>query len=795
MLDNPKVTFIVPIYNTEKYLKQCLDSILSQTLKEIEVICIDDASTDDSAVIIRKYSENDDRVKCVFLKESRSALVARKIGVELAKGEYILFVDSDDYIEKNTCNDLYNKISELKVEILQFNSIIENCANASESRIRANEKMIEPYCNYLYDDDIFNYCFKKKKYSITLWNKIFSTKLCKKAFSYISEEYLPKAQDVYTYFIISFFAKSYFGWNSKKYYHYCFGRGTTGASIITLDIFRRYCLQANVVSELKKFALKMNISNDANEIIEKFFKQWINECILLWFDKISENDQEEANKILFTYWKKREILNILSQKYYYQRAQIAEKIINSKSCDLVKNKENKNIAIYYYRYTIGGIQRVISELIKLYKNMGFNVILITDEKNGRNEFFIDDDVNWVTIKNWKTVNKNNIQERNINWIQIIKKYDIDMVIYHAWTSPLLLWDILSLKFNNVKVVVQTHSIFSYSLISFNKDFSILPRVLKLADGIVTLSKVDWLFWKCFNSNVCYIQNPIDKKLLNANRSNGINKSIVWVGRFSNEKQPWEAIKIMELVVKVIPDAVLYMIGDGDNNILEKYKKNIINKKLENNIKLMGFQNNVYSFYEKSSIYLLTSIYEGFPMTILEAKAHGLAIVMYKMPYLENTTKDDGVISVANYTQAANKIINLLNDKNEWKFYSSKSWENFRIISNYDYVEAWEKVLSLNFITDNIKDFVNDKNYSRLMNTIVEHYRLGWEKNNVNINNLRKLISNGNENIDILVENTKKSKLLVFYCNVYRMFFTVYDYYRKNGISATIKKCKEKLVES
>ena len=160
---------------------------------------------------------------------------------------------------------------------------------------------------------IFLIIVLRKKYSITLWNKIFSTKLCKKAFSYISEEYLPKAQDVYTYFIISFFAKSYFGWNSKKYYHYCFGRGTTGASTITLDIFRRYCLQANVVSELKKFALKMNISNDVNEIIEKFFKQWINECILLWFDKISENDQKEANKILFTYWKKRDFKYLITK--------------------------------------------------------------------------------------------------------------------------------------------------------------------------------------------------------------------------------------------------------------------------------------------------------------------------------------------------------------------------------------------------------------------------------------------------------------------------------------------------
>lgn len=785
-----KISVIIPVYNTEIYLRQCIESVLNQTLREIEIICIDDASTDASSEIIKEYSQIDDRFKGIFFTESKSALVARKKGVEEAQGDYILFLDSDDYIEKDTCKDLYNKILEEKVEILQFNSVIENCANISENRIKSNEKILKPYCKKLENEEVFNGCFRKKYYSITLWNKIFSSKLCKKAFKYIPDSYLPKAQDLFTYFVISFFAKSYLGWDSKAYYHYCFGRGVTGSEIITIDIFKRYCMQVKVVDALNEFSVKMNINDDVQKIIENYFQQWINECVLLWHDKVNENDLKNATEILFNSWNRNDLLKIISKKYYYQRSQIAE---NLKLYKFSENSDKpvKTVGIYYYRYTIGGVQRVIMELIKLYQEMGYNVVLITDEKYNKNEFPIDNNIDWININNWKNINKDNIKDRIDNWIKILKKYDIDMLVYHAWTSPLLLWDILALKLNGSKVVVHTHSVFSYSMISYNRDFSIIPKVVSLADGVITLSKVDKLFWKAFNDNVVLIQNPIDKRLVNVNKSTGDKKIILWVGRFSNEKQPWEAIKIIELVAKVIPDAMLYMIGDGDNNILEKYQKNIINKHLENNIKLLGFQNNVYEYYEQASVYLLTSVYEGFPMTILEAKAHGLPIVMYKMPFLENAGSEEGVLSTKNYINAAQEIIDLLGNNEKWKMYSDRALNNFRSISDYDYLKIWNNILSLKFSLINYDDSINEKTYKILMNTIIEHYRIGWEKTNNNILNLKKFVNNN----DSLSCARKEANIKGFLYNCMKLFPKVKNYYKNNGLKATIKKCKEKIMEN
>lgn len=116
-----KVSVIVPIYNSEKYLKRCLDSLIGQTLDDIEIILINDGSTDNSEGIIQEYVEKyKDKIKYISQKNSGQA-VARNIGIKVATGEYIAFVDSDDYIEKDTYEILYNKATENKCDILCFN--------------------------------------------------------------------------------------------------------------------------------------------------------------------------------------------------------------------------------------------------------------------------------------------------------------------------------------------------------------------------------------------------------------------------------------------------------------------------------------------------------------------------------------------------------------------------------------------------------------------------------------------------------------------------------------------------
>ena len=101
-----KVSVIVPVYNVEKYLRQCLDSIINQTLKEIEILCINDGSTDSSPEILKEYEEKDSRIK-IINKKNAGLSAARNQGLELAKGEYVSFIDSDDWINETFCEALY----------------------------------------------------------------------------------------------------------------------------------------------------------------------------------------------------------------------------------------------------------------------------------------------------------------------------------------------------------------------------------------------------------------------------------------------------------------------------------------------------------------------------------------------------------------------------------------------------------------------------------------------------------------------------------------------------------------
>ena len=99
-MDNPKVSIIVPVYNVESYLAQCLDSLIEQTLTDIEILCLDDGSTDGSPELLDAYAAKDARIRALH-RENCGVAETRNVGVGLARGEYILFVDSDDYIAKD----------------------------------------------------------------------------------------------------------------------------------------------------------------------------------------------------------------------------------------------------------------------------------------------------------------------------------------------------------------------------------------------------------------------------------------------------------------------------------------------------------------------------------------------------------------------------------------------------------------------------------------------------------------------------------------------------------------------
>jgi len=131
---NKKVSIIIPVYNVEKYIRQCLDSILQQTLKDIEIIIIDDGSTDNSKEIVDEYQSLWDNVM-VFHKENGGQGSARNVGLQYATGEYIYFMDSDDYLEKNALESLYEEAHSKKLDILLFGAVIFTEEDALNDRM------------------------------------------------------------------------------------------------------------------------------------------------------------------------------------------------------------------------------------------------------------------------------------------------------------------------------------------------------------------------------------------------------------------------------------------------------------------------------------------------------------------------------------------------------------------------------------------------------------------------------------------------------------------------------------
>ena len=118
-MNSPKVSIIVPVYNVEKYLRCCMDSLLNQTLKDIEIILVDDESPDHCHTMCDEYAKQDHRVKVVHKKNGGLGF-ARNSGLEIAAGEFVAFVDSDDYVELNTYQKLYALATDTKADVVYF---------------------------------------------------------------------------------------------------------------------------------------------------------------------------------------------------------------------------------------------------------------------------------------------------------------------------------------------------------------------------------------------------------------------------------------------------------------------------------------------------------------------------------------------------------------------------------------------------------------------------------------------------------------------------------------------------
>ena len=219
MIKNIKVSVIVPIYNIEEYLKQCIESIISQTHNNLEIILVDDGSTDSSGQICDKYAKKDNRI-IVIHKVNGGLVSARKAGLDIAIGDYIAFVDGDDWIEPNMyefCLNLLLKEGAEFVDSGYYEEIEESgsCKNHPLNNLISNSdlKIVKKWiCEWMRNSAL---CPIRS----TIWSKLYRATLIKKAYFFVPDD-LSKGEDLICFINLVILLKEKICVTSKIFYHY-----------------------------------------------------------------------------------------------------------------------------------------------------------------------------------------------------------------------------------------------------------------------------------------------------------------------------------------------------------------------------------------------------------------------------------------------------------------------------------------------------------------------------------------------------------------------------------------------
>lgn len=726
-VDNDKgiqISIVIPIFNSEKYLRRTLESIRVQDESSIEIICIDDCSTDDSFQIIEEYSNKDGRFRCIRNDANLGTHISRIKGMESSKGRYIWMVDSDDVLIGGSISELVKISKRFDVDIIHFGTVVVNEGGLDPKRVTSMQRFTEPHSGKLKGIEVFRRCFITKEYRFNIWNKLFRRSLVESAVGEMEKSRLVKAQDEYEYFILAYNAKSYIGLPRTVCYEYHFGTGVTGSDVVDLKRMEAYCSMSNVVDALDRYS--EGKGDECIRAIDICRQDLIDDCTANWF-RVPYEERSKAFDKMVESWSNTETVSHLAKSSWFKPETIADSIRQSK-CIRIDGGEIHTIAVYYHRLSNGGVQRVISRLIPVWRSMGYDVIIVTDEEPTEIDYQIDSDVKRFTIQDYRKTNKYNYTDRANRLKEILIENKVDLFINNAWLVSTILWDMLICQTSGVRFVTYCHNVFPLLQSSGFAFFASLPSTYRLMDGVVTLTEMDMRFWSNFNGNVHLIQNPMSFDRGAIPVSDLSSYDIIWVGRISSEKRPLDAIKIFDRVHDSIPNSNLIMVGDGDKEIIRSIKSLISSKGLESSVKLCGYSDDTSQVYKDASIFLSTSEYEGFLLTMTEAMSAGLPCVLYELPYLSIIREGDGFVQVpqGDVSRAAIEIIKILKNDLLRRELGRKSKTYSEKLYDYDLSANWKSIFdSLASYHEPSNDEIDDL----MWGTMMQFYRKGIEKKN------------------------------------------------------------------
>lgn len=709
------VSIIIPAYNASEFIGRSMGSALSQTHGNIQVVVVDDGSSDNTVELVEQAAENDGRILLVRHELNKGRLEARRTGISRAEGDFALFLDADDELMPNAAEKLLalqvgdksknagenkdaskNANEDEGFDIVQCDFDIRYLNYASTSERRFNRNFNRPPATVAYDEEITHLVFRERRTTWSLCGKLMRTELLKEAIAHIAPGSLTQAEDACLFFILSCLAHSYKGAPSLTGYVYHIDAGGSDARWKSMDLsqFQYSCRYVESMNFIRDF-----LENTGR--LEQFgtdYRTVRYEHVRAVADKLAHMVNRDAKPAAFDqfvkHWDVAEAIAALSEVCWDEQADCVEGIAGASSLRC-SPRQVKTVAAYHYHMHIGGAERVAATLANIWHERGYRVVFFADEPRELCAYDLPEDVIWITLPETEDVERGDYLKRAQIIEQAVRDYQIDAFVSHQWWNKLLAWDFLLLKTLDVPVCVFCHSIFEILFFEANVREFDCTRLFRHVDGIVTLSPADERFWRQFNPRVWQTCNPATIAPDPQRLSDLKGKNVIWVGRLSAfDKQPQEALEIMARAISHDPELTLTMVGTSDNKSDVQSLKSLARQLgISRSVSFVGPQDDTVAFYQRASMLLLTSRLDGWCLVLAEAQALGLPCVMYEMPYLTLTQGNRGIVAVEQGDRdgAARAVLDLAHDYEKRVALGQEAFANLREIAAFDLGALWDEI--------------------------------------------------------------------------------------------------------
>lgn len=701
---HPRVSVVVPVFNDEATIGASLESALGQTLAQIEIIVVDDASTDRTPEIVAEYAERDPRIRLIRQPENMSAFQARRAGILAARAPYLLFLDGDDELNQNAARVSFDRAEATQADIVQFGIeiVMLNGTSGGSWEARSQPKHAE-----LEGEDIVANLFPTGIAAAgQLWKYLFRTGLLREVYEKLPPDArFYRANDIPVAFLAAATARRYASVPTKLY-RYFWGRGASGRSVTSvkdIDFFMSaidaFDSTKNAVQEAgyrhpnPQALFDSHASARASIVgvaMRWAFKTTDPELLRIAADRIRQRVGEVG------------MIEVAARHHPPALDQLAEHA----SPVTLGERPVRSILITTATLTTGGVSMVVLTQARVFVAAGHRVTIAV-RRPGSDKNAVPQGVAFYEVT------QGTLEEKLDTWAEICIKERVDVIIDHRvlyskdWHTYVLMANALG-----IPTIGWIHNFAGRPIYDLSDMHGHLKRVLNSLAHVVTLSPLDVVFWKLRGiERTAYLPNPPSPLLLEHSVKAHPKPApvgpidLIWVGRMEQHtKQVHELLSVATELRKLGVDFRLRVIGPDQKDYTAAQFNSAAKKSgLADRVKATGpLQGEaLLAAIDEAHAFVGTSIIEGYQLTLIEAQSRGLPVFMYEMPWLVPVQDNGGIVSVpqGDATALAFHIQRVMRDPDEYKRLSQGALEAARRVVEFDYATAYQQLVSGNLPTN------------------------------------------------------------------------------------------------